>query len=99
MKSLLTFFILFFFIQSSFCQVRGIYSFAEVELPLTSNPVIKEYLKTHPITENSKRQPQHILLSLPFIDDFSKPTGIYADSTLWDNTINGGAFINSTFAD
>ena len=85
----------------------------EVKLPLTCNPVIKEYLVKQNQELRVKSQERrlfhldscilHLLtapspdtLSLPFIDDFSKPVGIWPDSKLW---LDSGCFINTTFCD
>ena len=70
----------------------------EVLVPLSTNPVIKEYL----LTEHKLSKPGHRIQSITdtverrfFIDDFSYP-GIYPTSSLW---IDSNAFINSTFCD
>jgi len=85
----------------------------EIELPLTCDPVIKNYL----VKRNQELKVKsgelrlvhldssilHLLtapspdtLSLPFVDDFSKPVGIYPDPKLW---LDSGAFINTTYGD
>src|ERR1041384_1069326 len=66
----------------------------EVIRPLTTNPVIKEYLKKNPLTGKPAPHTASVV-ALPFIDDFSKP-GIYADAQLWQDS---GAFINSQYCD
>ncbi len=81
-------FLLNFFVLLTFAQ--------EVEFPLSSNPVIKEYLKKNPIlTHTALRTQSSVSLSLPFEDDFSTPR-IYPNPQLW---MDSDAFVNETFCD
>ncbi len=66
----------------------------EVVFPLSGNPVIKQYLKEHPLDHSMMRTlSSGDTLSLPFVDDFSRH-GIFPFDSLW---CDSDAFINSTF--
>lgn len=61
-----------------------------VALPLTTNPVLQEYAKTHPDRAKLKAAP--LVLTLPFMDDFSYK-GPYPTTSLW---VDNQVFINGT---
>jgi hypothetical protein len=69
----------------------------EVLFPLTENAVIKQYLKSHVVSNDAAYRVQAVndTISLPFLDDFSG-SGIYPVDSNW---IDSAAFINSTFGD
>ena len=73
-----------------FCAVAQ-----EIEFPLSSNPVIKEYLKKNPVAHQSQFRTTRSVLSLPFQDDFSGK-GIFPNSQLW---MDSDVFINQTYCD
>ncbi len=82
-----------FFIFSLTCIGQA--NAQEVLFPLTENPVIKQYLKTHVISDDAAYRVQSVTdtITLPFREDFSG-RGIYPVDTNW---IDSSAFINSTF--
>ena len=68
----------------------------EVLFPLSSNPVIRQYLKAHPASITELRiQTNADTISLPIIDDFSGP-GIYPTDSIWSDS---AAFINTSYCD
>jgi hypothetical protein len=75
-----------------------LYSFclqAQKIIPLTYNPVIKQYLEINKAFSKSTKAAESDTdtLSIPFFDDFSKIT-VYPDPGLW---ADNHAFINATF--
>jgi hypothetical protein len=71
----------------------------EVEFPLSSNPVIKEYLKKNVVKKNtttsSSARMTSTSLSLPFQDDFAEG-GVFPRTDLWEDS---DAFVNQTMCD
>ncbi len=61
-----------------------------VALPLTTNPVLQEYAKAHPDRAQLKAAP--VVLTLPFMDDFSYE-GPYPTTSLW---VDNQVFVNGT---
>ncbi len=75
------------------CLLTSLWALAQpVALPLTSNPVLQEYVKTHPKEATSQLKSAPAALTLPFMDDFSY-AGPYPTDALWmDNDV----FVNNT---
>lgn len=67
----------------------------ETEVPLSCNPVIREYVRKHDIRPASNLRIRQSPLQLPFLDDFSRP-GIYPKTEFWTDS---DAFINQTYCD
>src|SRR5437868_551660 len=82
-----------FFLNLFFGTVRA----QETEFPLSGNPVIKEYLRTHPVSQNANTSLRGGLrtVSLPFEDDFSTPS-VYPNTQLW---MDSDAFVNETYSE
>lgn len=79
-----------------FFNLMASVSFAqEVLFPLSSNPVIKEYLRKNPVTDPGVYRSSRNVLTLPFQDDFSSP-GIFPNTALW---VDSDAFVNQTYCD
>lgn len=78
------------FITTSLLLFACNFLFAQlVEMPSTTNPVLRQYAKTHPQQANSSRQANDTL-TLPFLDDFTYE-GPYPDSMLW---LDNQAYVN-----
>lgn len=75
------------------CLLTSLWVFAQpVALPLTTNPTLQEYAKTHPEQATSQVKSAPAALTLPFMDDFSYD-GPYPAANLWmDNDV----FVNNT---
>jgi len=75
------------------CLLTSLWAIAQpVALPLTSNPVLQEYVKTHPEEATSELKSPSAPLTLPFMDDFSY-NGPYPTTELW---MDNDAFVNNT---
>jgi len=90
MKRNKLFFINIFFIFSTVCCLSQ-----ETIIDLDYNPVIKNYLRSHPETMIKRSNARADTLQLPFFDDFSG-TQVFPDTGLWEDNY---AFINSTYPD
>jgi hypothetical protein len=67
----------------------------EVEFPLSSNPVIKTFVRNHPPSQHSNLRTSQSALPLPFFDDFSGQN-LYPNTQLW---LDSDAYVNETMGD
>ncbi|CAN5452041.1 hypothetical protein BH11BAC1_BH11BAC1_29930 [soil metagenome] len=85
----------FLFLILSILLAGGVASAQEIEFPLSSNPVIKEYIQKNPASQHSNMRLRQNPIVLPFEDDFSSP-GVYPNPQLW---MDSDAYVNQTMCD